>query len=39
MTAKNLEIIAEIKKTFPNFDELVDIGKEHKDLIATDDEE
>ncbi len=33
MTALNLATIVEAKKYFPNFDDLVDLGKIHKELL------
>lgn len=36
ITDKNLEIITRIKNEFPNYDELVDLGKQNKDKIEDD---
>lgn len=38
MTPLNLTTIQEAKKWFPNFEELIEIGKEHKDLIVEEEE-
>jgi hypothetical protein len=38
-TKKNEEVVTEMKKLFPNLDELVEEGKKHKDLIPEEKEE
>lgn len=39
MTKLNLEVITEAKKYFPNWDELVDMAKEHKELMVEEEDE